>query len=188
MEDLAKGVFVPLLQAAAAAGVMMQHFQPPAPAPHPLQSLNVTANPWAHTPPGQDFGTAPPLSPTGPLSPMALNPLSLNPGHTPDMGSAFLAAGHQADLLGSPAAALGAAGAFGGALLGFDSVHSSSTTNVVSGTGFGLAGSAAGMLSPEQSYLAEAAAYAHDGLDVPGTAQVGDLLASAIYLLPVVSL
>jgi hypothetical protein len=113
----------------------------------------------------------PPLSPTGHLSPMGLR---LNPGSNPDVG--LLGLGAQADLLGSPAAALGATGAFGGPLVGFDSVHSSTSTNVVSGTGYGLLGGAGGggLLSPENSYLAEAAQYAHDGLDVPGTAQVRD--------------
>jgi hypothetical protein len=102
--------------------------------------------------------------------------MALHPGSNPDLGAAgFLAMGAQGELLGSPVAALGAAGAFGGPLMGFDSVHSSSSNNVVmSGTGFGLMGgpTARGMLSPENSFLAEAAQYAHDGLDVPGTAQV----------------
>jgi hypothetical protein len=65
--------------------------------------------------------------------------------------------------------------------MGFDSVHSSSSSNnLVSGGPAGayalMAGPAAagGLLSPESSYLADytAAQYAHDGLDIPGTAQV----------------
>lgn len=120
-----------------------------------------------------------------------LNPLSLTPRSNPDLGG-FFGQGQAAELLGSPAAAAAAAaeGAFGGlgALMGgYDSVHSSSSANVVSGSGFaGLGGGVVGgvgvgiggnpLLSPENSsYLAEAAQYAHDGMDVPGTAQVGEM-------------
>lgn len=149
--------------------------------PNPFQASPPTAhNPWAHSPPqdsGQGFAMGPPLSPR--------SPLGLNPNSSPDLGAAgSLAMSTQAELLGSPVAALGAAGAFaGGPLMGFDSVHSSSSNNLVSGGAYALMGgpqaaaaaaAAGGLLSPESSYLAEytAAQYAHDGLDIPGTAQV----------------
>lgn len=159
-------------QAAAAAAVMMPRMATPTSPlaqPNPFQAPTTTThNPWAHSPPGQGFTMPQPLSP--------ISPMALHPGSNPDLGAAgLLAMGAQAELLGSPVAALGAAGAFGGPLMGFDSVHSSTSNNVVmSGSGFALVGgpSAGGMLSPENSYLAEAAQYAHDGLDVPGTAQV----------------
>lgn len=160
-----------MLQAAAAAAVMMPRMGTPVSplAQRSFQTSTATPHsPWAHSPPGQGFTMPPPLSP--------MSPMALHPGSNPDLGAAgFLAMGAQGELLGSPVAALGAAGVFGGPLMGFDSVHSSSSNNIVmSGTGFGLMGgpTAGGMLSPENSFLAEAAQYAHDGLDVPGTAQV----------------
>lgn len=122
------------------------------------------------------------------LSPRS--PLGLNPSSTPDLGAAgYLAMSTQPELLGSPVAALGGAGTFaGGPLMGFDSVHSSSSNNLVSGGAYAMGGPAAaaaaaagGLLSPESSYLAEytAAQYAHDGLDIPGTAQVGVMCLAA---------
>ena len=102
--------------------------------------------------------------------------MATNPHLGPDMGG-FMIPGSQADIMGSPVAALGAAGAFGGPLVGFDSVNSSSSSNnLVSGSGYAFPAAGGGLLTPESSYLVEAAAYAHDGLDVPGTAQVGLLV------------
>jgi hypothetical protein len=178
------------LQAAAAAAVMMPRMPTPSAAPlvppNPFHVPTASAhNPWAHSPPGQGFGAPPSLSPTGPMSPMSLNLNPLKPGSNPNLGAAGFMAAQAAELLGSPVAALGAVGAFGGPLMGFDSVHSSSSNNVVFGAASGLmgGGNAGGMLSPEDSYLAEAAQYAHDGLDVPGTAQVRTLVCTgALHL------
>lgn len=162
------------------ASLLAQHSSP-----NPFQAPAPTAhNPWALSPPQgsvQGFAMAPPLSPR--------SPLGLNPTFTPDLGAAgYLAMSTQAELLESPVAALGNAGAFAaGPLMGFDSVHSSSSNNLVSGGAYVLMGgpaaaaaaAAGGLLSPENSYLAEytAAQYAHDGLDIPGTAQVGVMCA-----------
>lgn len=165
-------------QATAAAAVMAHRFTPPNMPPVSPQSFQPTSpqNLRAVQPPGQGCGTPPLLNQPGPST---LNNLNLSPRPTATFGTGlfgtFTAA--QPDLLDSPAAAaiLSGAAGFPVPLLGLDSGHSSSSNNVVSGSGFALqTGPAAPLLTASDAHLAEAAPYAHDGLDVPGTAQVSN--------------